>query len=126
DQARTEKLGAASAFTLRTADSGPSPPDSRGIVSTTAGSQRGGRMNWISRKIHLYNVTMGLYMLDWWERYLFNILILVLLWFIFHNGSRSAAEFYNGNFNSLLLSSSYLKSKVLSGQMLEVRGNVTS
>ncbi|RRT68204.1 hypothetical protein BHE74_00043149 [Ensete ventricosum] len=53
-------------------------------------------MNWISRKIHLYNVTMGLYMLDWWERYLFNILILVLLWFIFHNGSRSAAEFYNG------------------------------
>ncbi|XP_009392150.1 uncharacterized protein LOC103978160 isoform X2 [Musa acuminata AAA Group] len=73
-------------------------------------------MNWISRKIHLYNVTMGLYMLDWWERYLFNILILVLLWFIFHNGSRSAAEFYNG----------YLKSKVLSGQMLEVRGNITS
>ncbi|KAF3328831.1 hypothetical protein FCM35_KLT05909 [Carex littledalei] len=29
-------------------------------------------MNWVSRKIHLYNVTMGLYMLDWWERYLFN------------------------------------------------------
>ncbi|RZR70728.1 hypothetical protein BHM03_00001205 [Ensete ventricosum] len=66
-------------------------------------------MNWISRKIHLYNVTMGLYMLDWWERYLksffrvvstaltgADILILVLLWFIFHNGSRSAAEFYNG------------------------------
>ncbi|XP_020115199.1 uncharacterized protein LOC109729008 isoform X1 [Ananas comosus] len=52
-------------------------------------------MNWISRKIHLYNVTMGLYMLDWWERYLFNILILVLLWFIFYNGSRSASEFYN-------------------------------
>ncbi|KAH0448643.1 hypothetical protein IEQ34_022443 [Dendrobium chrysotoxum] len=52
-------------------------------------------MNWISRKIHLYNVTMGLYMLDWWERYLFNTLILVLLWFIFYNGSRSATEFYN-------------------------------
>nr|CAB3485150.1 unnamed protein product [Digitaria exilis] len=28
-------------------------------------------MNWIGRKIHLYNVTIGLYMLDWWERYLF-------------------------------------------------------
>ncbi|KAK8915878.1 hypothetical protein KSP39_PZI022914 [Platanthera zijinensis] len=28
------------------------------------------KMNWASRKIHLYNVTMGLYMLDWWERYL--------------------------------------------------------
>ncbi|OAY67346.1 hypothetical protein ACMD2_00348 [Ananas comosus] len=82
-------------------------------------------MNWISRKIHLYNVTMGLYMLDWWERYLFSILfdrppialdlfrpsdrcredilILVLLWFIFYNGSRSASEFYN----------SYLKPKLL-------------
>uniref|UniRef100_A0A0D3GQF8 Uncharacterized protein n=1 Tax=Oryza barthii TaxID=65489 RepID=A0A0D3GQF8_9ORYZ len=23
-----------------------------------------GEMNWVSRKIHLYNVTMGLYMLD--------------------------------------------------------------
>jgi hypothetical protein len=31
-------------------------------------------MNWIGRKIHLYNVTIGLYMLDWWERYLFSIL----------------------------------------------------
>nr|CAD1820865.1 unnamed protein product [Ananas comosus var. bracteatus] len=83
-------------------------------------------MNWISRKIHLYNVTMGLYMLDWWsatssvsflialpapsvyfalriaaERV--DILILVLLWFIFYNGSRSASEFYN----------SYLKPKLL-------------
>ncbi|KAJ8485035.1 hypothetical protein OPV22_017520 [Ensete ventricosum] len=52
-------------------------------------------MNWISRKIHLYNVTMGLYMLDWWERCLFNILILVLLWFIFYNGSKSVTEFYD-------------------------------
>ncbi|BAF21451.1 Os07g0446600 [Oryza sativa Japonica Group] len=33
-----------------------------------------GEMNWVSRKIHLYNVTMGLYMLDWWERCLFSIL----------------------------------------------------
>uniref|UniRef100_A0A453CHN3 Uncharacterized protein n=1 Tax=Aegilops tauschii subsp. strangulata TaxID=200361 RepID=A0A453CHN3_AEGTS len=33
-----------------------------------------GRMNWIGRKIHLYNVNIGLYMLDWWERYLFSIL----------------------------------------------------
>jgi hypothetical protein len=32
-------------------------------------------MNWIGRKIHLYNVTIGLYMLDWWERYLFSILL---------------------------------------------------
>nr|XP_010920464.1 uncharacterized protein LOC105044311 [Elaeis guineensis] len=62
-------------------------------------------MNWISRKIHLYNVTMGLYMLDWWERYLFNILILILLWFICYNGSRFATEFYE----------SYLKSGLLAG-----------
>uniref|UniRef100_A0A0D3FY04 Uncharacterized protein n=1 Tax=Oryza barthii TaxID=65489 RepID=A0A0D3FY04_9ORYZ len=39
-------------------------------------------MNWIGRKIHIYNVTVGLYMLDWWERYLFNILMLCLLWYI--------------------------------------------
>lgn len=31
-------------------------------------------MNWLQRKIYLYNVTFGLYMLDWWERYLFSIL----------------------------------------------------
>ncbi|KAK4393647.1 hypothetical protein Sango_1835500 [Sesamum angolense] len=29
-------------------------------------------MNWIQRKIYLYNVTFGLYMLDWWERFLFS------------------------------------------------------
>ncbi|KAL6652372.1 hypothetical protein ACP70R_011297 [Stipagrostis hirtigluma subsp. patula] len=34
-------------------------------------------MNWIARKIHLYNVTIGLYMLDWWERYLFKFLNVV-------------------------------------------------
>ncbi|MQL80218.1 hypothetical protein Taro_012677 [Colocasia esculenta] len=69
-------------------------------------------MNWISRKIHLYNVTMGLYMLDWWERYLFSILsifsalgswrpseyilIVVLLWFICYNTWRYATDFFNG------------------------------
>jgi hypothetical protein len=31
---------------------------------------------WVKRKIFLYNVTTGLYMLDWWERYLFSILFL--------------------------------------------------
>ncbi|KAJ0014912.1 hypothetical protein Pint_21903 [Pistacia integerrima] len=36
-------------------------------------------MNWVQRKIYLYNVTLELYMLDWWERYLFSILIFVLL-----------------------------------------------
>uniref|UniRef100_A0A0E0HZW6 Uncharacterized protein n=1 Tax=Oryza nivara TaxID=4536 RepID=A0A0E0HZW6_ORYNI len=53
-----------------------------------------GEMNWVSRKIHLYNVTMGLYMLDWWERCLFNIMVLILLWFICFNGSRFASDVF--------------------------------
>jgi hypothetical protein len=37
--------------------------------------QRAGEeMSWISRKLFLYNVTIGLYAMDWWERYLFSIL----------------------------------------------------
>jgi len=31
-------------------------------------------MNWVQQKVHLYNVTFGLYMLDWWERCSFSIL----------------------------------------------------
>ncbi|KAB2607093.1 hypothetical protein D8674_006810 [Pyrus ussuriensis x Pyrus communis] len=71
-------------------------------------------MNWVQRKIYLYNVTFGLYMLDWWERYLFKILlavmiwksasfldsffdhhtlVVVLLWFLCYNGSRYLMEF---------------------------------
>ncbi|XP_044460852.1 uncharacterized protein LOC123192384 [Mangifera indica] len=53
-------------------------------------------MNWIQRKIYLYNVTFGLYMLDWWERYLFNILVIVLMWFIFYNSSRYVTEYFKG------------------------------
>ncbi|TVT99298.1 hypothetical protein EJB05_55347 [Eragrostis curvula] len=33
----------------------------------------GEEMSWISRKLFLYNVTFGLYVLDWWEQYLFTI-----------------------------------------------------
>ncbi|KAI4370529.1 hypothetical protein MLD38_018876 [Melastoma candidum] len=51
-------------------------------------------MNWIQRKVYLYNVTFGLYMLDWWERYLFNILVIVLMWFIFYNTSRYVIRFW--------------------------------
>nr|AEI98615.1 hypothetical protein 111O18.2 [Coffea canephora] len=55
-------------------------------------------MNWFQRKIYLYNVTFGLYMLDWWERCLFSILLIdilvvVLMWFVFYNGFRYFAEF---------------------------------
>ncbi|XP_038716906.1 uncharacterized protein LOC120010245 [Tripterygium wilfordii] len=51
------------------------------------------KMNWIQRKIYLYNVTFGLYMLDWWERCLFNTLVVVLMWFIFYNTSRYLTDF---------------------------------
>nr|XP_016449320.1 PREDICTED: uncharacterized protein LOC107774339 [Nicotiana tabacum] len=62
-------------------------------------------MNWIQRKIYLYNVTFGLYMLDWWERCLFNILVLVLLWFMCYNGFRYASELFNRYvFHSMLQS----------------------
>ncbi|CAN0863826.1 hypothetical protein LINGRAHAP2_LOCUS8793 [Linum grandiflorum] len=50
-------------------------------------------MNWIQRKIYLYNVTFGFYMLDWWECYLFNMLVLVLVWYVFYNASRYITEF---------------------------------
>ncbi|PIN01851.1 hypothetical protein CDL12_25632 [Handroanthus impetiginosus] len=50
-------------------------------------------MNWVQRKIYLYNVTFGLYMLDWWERLLCNTLVVVLMWFVCYNGFRSASEF---------------------------------
>ncbi|KAG6785502.1 hypothetical protein POTOM_011235 [Populus tomentosa] len=61
-------------------------------------------MNWVQRKIYLYNVTFGLFMLDWWERCLFkfefaspstlaDILVIVLMWFIFYNGSRYVTDF---------------------------------
>ncbi|XP_057973240.1 uncharacterized protein LOC131161475 [Malania oleifera] len=63
-------------------------------------------MNWIQRKIYLYNVTFGLYMLDWWERYLFNTLVIVLMWFMLYNGSRVATEFckriYKNHFESFV------------------------
>ncbi|KAI4313762.1 hypothetical protein L6164_026717 [Bauhinia variegata] len=51
-------------------------------------------MNWIQRKIYLYNVTFGLFMLDWWERFLFNTMVVVLMWFVFYNGSRHVTEFF--------------------------------
>ncbi|KAK8369657.1 hypothetical protein V6Z12_A01G125800 [Gossypium hirsutum] len=53
-------------------------------------------MNWVQRKIFLYNVTFGLYMLDWWERCLFNMLVIVLMWFIFYNSSRYVTVFLKG------------------------------
>ncbi|KAL3813223.1 hypothetical protein ACJIZ3_014491 [Penstemon smallii] len=31
-------------------------------------------MNWIQQKIYIYNINFGPYMLDWWERFMFNII----------------------------------------------------
>ncbi|KAF2922608.1 hypothetical protein DAI22_07g126700 [Oryza sativa Japonica Group] len=46
-------------------------------------------MSWMGRKLFLYNVTVGLYVMDWWERYLFNSIVLTLLSFIFYGATRS-------------------------------------
>jgi hypothetical protein len=43
-------------------------------MAGTKGRGGGGEMSWIGRKLFLYNVTIGLYAMDWWERYLFSIL----------------------------------------------------
>eukprot|EP01018_Ginkgo_biloba_P036502 Gb_15470 [translate_table: standard] len=47
---------------------------------------------WIQSKILIYNVTSGLYMLDWWERYLFNTMLFLLLCVICYNCTQSIAE----------------------------------
>ncbi|BAT01298.1 Os07g0447501 [Oryza sativa Japonica Group] len=41
-------------------------------------------MSWMARKLFLYNVTIGLYGLDWWERYLFSILYHLSLFLLIH------------------------------------------
>ncbi|KAI5014144.1 hypothetical protein ZWY2020_055534 [Hordeum vulgare] len=61
-------------------------------------------MNWVGRKIHLYNVNIGLYMLDWWERYLFNTLMLCLLWYIL----RYLTGFFQSNLETILHGANYL------------------
>ncbi|GAB2232069.1 hypothetical protein Droror1_Dr00011091 [Drosera rotundifolia] len=48
-------------------------------------------MNWFQRKLFLYNVTFGLYMLDWWESCLFNTLMIMLMTNICYNGVRYIA-----------------------------------
>jgi hypothetical protein len=35
--------------------------------------RRGGLRDWVQLKAQQYNVTSALYMLDWWERFIFNI-----------------------------------------------------
>ncbi|CAN4124139.1 unnamed protein product [Withania somnifera] len=69
-------------------------------------------MNWVQREVYLYNVTFGLYMLDWWERCLFNILVLVLLWFMCYNAFRFASDLFNTTF---LIHASYFYSNLSQG-----------
>ncbi|CAA7408356.1 unnamed protein product [Spirodela intermedia] len=38
-------------------------------------------MSWLRHKLYRYEVTIGLYGLEWWERYIFNTMVLMLLWF---------------------------------------------
>ncbi|CAN6165990.1 unnamed protein product [Urochloa humidicola] len=63
--------------------------------------QRGGEeMSWISRKLFLYNVTFGLYVMDWWERYLFNIIVLILLWLFCYNTTKSMWQVFDNHLKS--------------------------
>ncbi|KAL3679891.1 hypothetical protein R1sor_022847 [Riccia sorocarpa] len=54
----------------------------------------GRTLHWIDSKVYVYNVTFGLYMLDWWERLLFNALVLLLLWFVAYSGSDFVVHCY--------------------------------
>ncbi|KAH6831522.1 transmembrane protein [Perilla frutescens var. hirtella] len=69
-------------------------------------------MNWVQRKIYLYNVTFGLYMLDWWERFLFNTLMVVLMWFVCYNGFRFASDVSNRLLHSPYEVHSFLQKNV--------------
>ncbi|MCO5593759.1 hypothetical protein L7F22_047776 [Adiantum nelumboides] len=51
---------------------------------------------WVHRQIFVYNITFGLYMLDWWERLLFNLLVILLIWFLCYNGSQYTASVLRG------------------------------
>jgi hypothetical protein len=77
----------------------PTPPEAQGELqghlprSTTMRKLSFSHIGtWIRSKIFLYNVTYGLYMLDWWERYLFNTIMILLLCVLCYNGSRFAIE----------------------------------
>ncbi|KAL2603129.1 hypothetical protein R1flu_017236 [Riccia fluitans] len=71
----------------------PGPSDSRQAVRRKGFVERS--LHWINSKIYVYNVTFGLYMLDWWERLLFNMLVLLLLWFVAYSGSDFAVHCYH-------------------------------
>ncbi|KAG0542725.1 hypothetical protein BDA96_02G129100 [Sorghum bicolor] len=63
--------------------------------------QRAGEeMSWISRKLFLYNVTIGLYVMDWWERYLFNSIVLILLWLICYSTTKSMWQAFDNHLKS--------------------------
>lgn len=84
---------------LNREDTALSPPEAQTELqghlprSTTMQNPSFSRIGtWIRSKIFLYNVTYGLYMLDWWERYLFNTIMILLLCVLCYNGSRFAVE----------------------------------
>eukprot|EP00475_Leptophrys_vorax_P043124 TRINITY_DN8194_c0_g2_i1.p1 TRINITY_DN8194_c0_g2~~TRINITY_DN8194_c0_g2_i1.p1 ORF type:complete len:104 (-),score=15.82 TRINITY_DN8194_c0_g2_i1:473-784(-) len=49
-------------------------------------------VTWVHRKVVLYNVTFGLYILDWWEVILINTIAALLLYFIIYNILRLLAS----------------------------------
>ncbi|CAL9782721.1 unnamed protein product [Musa acuminata subsp. burmannicoides] len=60
-------------------------------------------MNWISRKVFLYKVTFGLYVLEWWEQCLFNLFLLFLVWIIFQlTSSCLRSTFFVGGSSAII------------------------
>lgn len=39
-------------------------------------------VDWVKKKYFLYQVSCGLYVLDWWENLLINCAFALLLWFV--------------------------------------------
>ncbi|VVA90198.1 unnamed protein product [Arabis nemorensis] len=82
-------------------------------------------MNWVQRKIYLYNVTFGLYMLDWWERYLFNALVAVLMWFVMYNGTRYFSELFKSLMLQICFVDSGTRSTMVSHNLAEQKDKST-
>ncbi|CAA6671265.1 unnamed protein product [Spirodela intermedia] len=52
-------------------------------------------MSWLRHKLYRYEVTIGLYGLEWWERYIFNTMVLMLLWFTCSKMLKTSAHVYD-------------------------------
>ncbi|XP_024540886.1 uncharacterized protein LOC112349896 isoform X2 [Selaginella moellendorffii] len=45
---------------------------------------------WIKRMLFLFDVTMVPYMLDWWERLLVRLVVLIAMWYVCYKSTQVA------------------------------------